>query len=190
MTNFSATISELERLLNFRLIHGHLAILGPEIYLGGEIRKKQPLHDYIELIIKFHNTGNVEFRQYGLARIDIFISDLQKIESFDVNLLKHFQRLFKRCNGNTYWGLRFEIDLAATLIQKGIKFTKGDFLPGGDHLNADFRLDDIAIECGSTRDIEVAGANSRWRWRRQLAARQSSTFNCTVRRPLNSFTDG
>jgi hypothetical protein len=147
ITNFPGTVNELERLLNFQLFHGQMSCTGGRIHLAGTLRKKEPLFEQLNLIIHYHNTTQHEFRQYGLARLAMLILDLQSIERNDGRLMKHFQRLFKRCTGNTYWGLRFEIDLAATLVKKALPFDKGEFLPGGDARNADFVLNPLAIEC-------------------------------------------
>jgi len=148
---FPETLKELERLLSYRLLSGSLSIQHYGLHLDGHIRKKQPISEWIEILFNHCNEGNIAYRQNGLCRIAALIQDLKVIEDYDPELLKYFQIQFKKCSGNSFWGLRFEIDVASSIIGKDISFVMGKDLAGGDNRNGDFVINgNIAIECTTT----------------------------------------
>lgn len=150
INNLPSTLEELERLLRFRFLEGGISRHPNGFLIDGKIKNKKPVSEWLDLLFYDCNHGNNASRQNGLSRIAALIQGLKEIEEYDINLLNYFRKHFRKCSGNTSWGLRFEIDIASSLIAKGIPFDLGKDLPGGDNKNGDFCVRDVSIECTTT----------------------------------------
>jgi hypothetical protein len=146
ISRFQSTVHELERLLDFNFL--------PRVIIRSfkdtlYVKRKRPTSDWIEQVFHDDRVGDIKTREYGLCRIAVLIIDLQTIENTSPQLLNYFRKSFRKHSDNEFWGLRFEIDIASTLIKKNISFQLGCQLPGGDALNGDFVCGTVAIECAS-----------------------------------------
>ena len=146
--NFPELVRELQSLAGIKIVDGEIYFWNGALHVRGRIRKKQPLCEFIELVIEHHNSGQIELRQYGLCRLAIIVSDLRLLKTASA-LLGFFRKRLKGSSGNEYWGWRFELDIATTLLKAGVAFQKGELLPGGDEVNGDFVIEDVRIECAS-----------------------------------------
>lgn len=146
MLRFRSTVHELERLLDFHFLpRVNLRSAKDTLY----VKRKKPISDWIEQVFHDDRTGDIKSREYGLCRIAMLVIDLQIIENASPRLLAHFRRSFRKHSDNQFWGLRFEIDVASTLVKENVSFQLGCQLPGGDALNGDFVCGTAAIECTS-----------------------------------------
>jgi len=86
----------------------------------------------------------IYFRDYELARLAMLVKHLQHIERYDFRLLQKFREKINRSDSD-YYGVRFEVAVASSLIRKGVQFTHPD--------PPDFRItydgSAICIECAS-----------------------------------------
>jgi hypothetical protein len=144
--NFRTTLKELERLLDFCFIGSGVLRTGNDTVY---IRRKEPVSSWIEQLIHAERNGDGKSKEYLLCKIAILILDLQCLEQSRPELLAHFQRKYRKHTENEFWGLRFEIDTASTLVNRGISFATGDRLPGGECKNGDFICGETSIECTS-----------------------------------------
>lgn len=121
---FSATLSELSRLLNRPVFSGKCIYsqIFNGIFITGELKAKPPLNRNIMAIIEAHNRGDVIVRQYGLTRLASLILDLQEIEKCSDKILRYFRKKYKEITENEYYGFRLEVDITATLIRKNVSF--------------------------------------------------------------------
>ena len=82
-----------------------------------------------------------------LAKLNLFVKHLQEIEEYSEVMFKQFMRKMNAAKTvGAYIGLRFEINIAASLIRKGIAFEKGE--------SPDYRIksgkEKVFIECASS----------------------------------------
>ena len=122
---------ELNRLLGTRFVPGHLS-------------NETPLARSLSQILVFHNQRNYEHRQHELTRLQFFVKHLRELETHDSKLLRHFKREIRRAGSNdSFFGVRFEVNIAASLVRKKVEFVKQEA--------PDFFLDEVgvAIECSS-----------------------------------------
>lgn len=96
-------------------------------------------------IIDYHNKGEILYRNMELNRILFLIQHLEIIKEHDSSLLKYFIReLKKQGTQDVFWGVRFELGTAVSLINKNIPFLKQE--------SPDFILSNqCSIECSSAR---------------------------------------
>lgn len=142
---FPDSFIELGRLLSQPIFYGRfIQDINEEFFLHGKLTAKLPLKQNIEVIVEDHNN-----RQYGLARLAMFILDLQQIEIHSEQILQYFQKIYKRVTPNEYYGFRLEVDITATLINKDITF-KNEM---NDETFGDIRitetLPNVFLECTS-----------------------------------------
>ena len=86
-------------------------------------------------------------RNLELTKLNLFVKHLQEIEEHSEVMFKQIRRKMNAAKiVGQYIGLRFEINIAASLIRKGIAFGKGE--------SPDFRIESgkgsISIECTSS----------------------------------------
>lgn len=114
------------------------------------ITHKPPLSSWIEDIYLDDLRNDVRARTYGMCRLFVLIEDLKILASYSQALHQGFQERYRTVTENEFWGWRFELDIATTLISKQIPFSLGVDLPGGDASNGDIVTGSIAIECTSS----------------------------------------
>lgn len=131
MTRFGQVQSKLADLLDTKFIPG----------------KRDQITDYVydvqNRILELHNEGNYDRRDHHLMRLAMFAKHLEELRSKREDLFEDFKQQLKEEDYSHYFGTRFEIDIATSLVRKDIGFEHPD--------PPDFRIsgEDIAIECGS-----------------------------------------
>lgn len=102
----------------------------------------------LEAILRYHNSGNVLARDVQLNRMALLAKHLKEIHEFDKSLSRDFKKTIKRSrNINEFFGIRFEINITATLIRHKIPFEKTE----SPDISIDFQFGKAAIECTSAR---------------------------------------
>ncbi len=133
LVRFGSVTTELNRLLGMRFVPGYSC-------------NNTPIGRAIASLIPLRNSGKLFESNFELLRLAFLIKHLKEIEQADSKLLQHFRREFRRAgNSDSYYGVRFEAYIAASLIRNKIAFKKSeapDFLILGDSLG---------IECTSVR---------------------------------------
>jgi hypothetical protein len=101
-----------------------------------------------DAIFQSHVFGDIPKRDMHLNRLDMLRKNLREIKDYDENVFRQFKRLIKRSNKiDDFFGIRFELNISATLIREKISFLKSespDFLVQNN-------IGSAAIECTSTR---------------------------------------
>lgn len=119
-------------------------ILGKQLIEGPSFAK-HPIRQSINRVLTYHGSGDYANRDYANSSISLLAKNLKKIENQDRKLLRVFRRALQACNDDTYFGVRFEVSMAASLIQNKVPFVKTE--------RPDFTLLDrwhgVCIECGS-----------------------------------------
>lgn len=96
-------------------------------------------------VLQYDNQDRHDSRDLELIKLKFLVKQLKTIEEYDINLLKAFRRQMHRSHSwSSYFGLRMEINIASALINKNVKFTKGE--------SPDFTIHkerDVYLECGS-----------------------------------------
>ena len=130
LLNYGNIVVELSRLLNTKFIT-------KEDF-------EKPIGRALKDIFYYHNAGLCSFRDYELARLIMLVKHLQHIERYDPMLLQKFREKIN-VSDSDYYGFRFEVAIASSLIKKGMQFTHPD--------PPDFRIaydgSTICIECAS-----------------------------------------
>ena len=133
MIQYSSLVLKLNELLGMRFINGNLS-------------SKTPIGQSLIRIIAFHNQGSYLQRDYEFSKMAMLVKHLQEIAEYDLDLLNTFKKqIYRSSTYDKYFGVRFEIEIAASLIRKNIKFTKSESPDFIVHTNRK----DIFIECGS-----------------------------------------
>jgi hypothetical protein len=132
MATLTENITDLKRLLGNQLIDG------PSF-------AQHPIRQSINRVFTFHDSGDYASRDYENSSISLIVKNLKEIENHDKKLLTVFRQALRSCNNDTYFGIRFEISVAASLLRSKVTFIKTE--------RPDFALleswDGICIECGS-----------------------------------------
>lgn len=133
----------LERLSNIALQFNR--ILGTR-FVPGHWSMETPLGSSLTGIFTFHNAGRYADRDFELLKLELFLKHLLEIEAADRDLLHIYKKEIKRAGStDSFYGIRFEVNIAASLLRKNISFHKQE--------SPDFRIDvaKVSIECGSVR---------------------------------------
>lgn len=115
-------------------------------FIDGNISSKSPIGKSLRKLVDYHNKGKYLLRDHEFGKIAMLVKNLKGIEGYDVNLLEEFKKQMSgSITRDTYFGIRFEINIAASLIRKNIKFTKA----GSPDFSVHEENKDVFIECGS-----------------------------------------
>ena len=141
---YCAIVLELNRLLGLRFI-----------WDGGEYTSrgaKTPIGEFVMMVGVFNNQHDYGNRNVEIAKLRTLVIDLQTIEKYDKKLLIKFKKKIADSSKNLgiYFGVRMEIKIAASLIDKGMNFTKTE--------SPDFTIDEygIYLECTSIHKFDVS----------------------------------
>jgi len=133
LMNYGSVIVELSRLTGMR-------------FINPSRKSEKPIEQFVRRTLDFHNQKKYDLRDFEFAKIKLLVKNLQEIEKYDKTLLaKINKQLLNSLNENEYYGTRFEISITASLIRKGIDFTKTE--------SPDFTINakrKIFIECTSS----------------------------------------
>jgi len=130
LLNYGNIVVELSRLLNTKFIT-------KEDF-------EKPIGRALKDIFYYHNAGLYSFRDYELARLTMLVKHLQHIERYDSMLLQKFREKINMSDSD-YYGFRFEVAVASSLIRKGIQFTT----PDPPDFSVMYNQKEIFIECTS-----------------------------------------
>lgn len=115
-------------------------------FIGPSSTSGKPIEQFVRRSLNFHNRKKYDLRDFEFAKIKLLVKNLQEIEKYDQTLLEKMNKqLLNSLNENEYYGSRFEISITASLIRKGIDFTKTE--------SPDFTINakiKIFIECSSS----------------------------------------
>jgi uncharacterized protein YqgQ len=129
-TQYEVIVSELERLLG-----------------KGFVDSNRWLRASLDRIKDLHKQDQPVLKDYEMSIIAMLVKDLQEIEEYDVSLLKKFKNnLYESVGIDEYFGVRFEINIAASLIRNGIKFLKTE----SPDFTIQMETKSIYVECGSS----------------------------------------
>jgi len=147
LSEYFASVLELNRLLGLRFIWD-----GKEYK---SIGAQTPIGESIMMAGVFHNRQDYGQRDVETAKLRTLVKSLQLIEKYDKKILRKFKKIIKDTakEQGTYFGVRAEIHIAASLIQKGINFIKTE--------SPDFTIDEYGVymECTSAHKLEGSSAN-------------------------------
>src|SRR5579859_3724686 len=108
----------------------------PTEHLIAKLLKNVGFYDQLKLFDK---------RDYSLSQLEVFVSDLLKIEKYNVAMLRKFKKSLISAEENNFYGIRFEVKIASIFIDKKINFKKSE--------SPDFTISDpqenLFFECGS-----------------------------------------
>ncbi len=132
---FGSLVIEINRLLRTRLTPGNP-------------NDETPIGHVLKLILDCNNQGRFFDRDIQLARLSIFVKNLQEIEVKKPYLITHFRKEIRRTgNTDSFYGVRFEVNVAASLIRKNIDFEKRE----SPDFSFEFNSESLFIECSSVR---------------------------------------
>lgn len=134
-------------ILDSMLQHGFVTVKLSELLNTQFIKKEDfetPIGKALKNVLWYHNNGRYKERDYELARLKMLVKHLEEIRQHDGNMLNSFRSKINRDDAN-YYGFRFEVATAASLIRKKVDFEKTE--------TPDFKVihdgHEIFIECTS-----------------------------------------
>lgn len=132
MGNYAENLSELQRLLG-------------EDFISAKVTAQHPLRKALERVLDYHRENDYLNRDYENGMISLLVKNLKEIEQHDTKLSRVLKRHLKKSDADTYFGIRLEVSVAASLIRHNIPFRKTE--------HPDFTLcsqfEGATIECGS-----------------------------------------
>ncbi|AIF83279.1 hypothetical protein NTE_01207 [Candidatus Nitrososphaera evergladensis SR1] len=110
-----------------------------------------PIQQSINTIFQLHNAHRYQERNYHIAILQFLVRNLLDIEKHDQKLLKKYRRIIRdSLDVNKYYGARFEVATASTLIRNKCNFERviETTTPTPDFVIHE--VSDVFLECGST----------------------------------------
>jgi len=96
-------------------------------------------------VLELNKQGELIQRDYELSKLNMFRKHLSEVEERDRELFNEYKRELNQVGYDRYFGIRFELDVAASLIRKGVAYSHPD--------PPDFEIQhgdqELAIECTS-----------------------------------------
>jgi len=133
--------------LSFMLQYGDIVVKLSQL-LNKKFLKEEdfskPIGDAIKNIIRLHNMGMYEKRDYELARLRMLIKHLEELKHYDENLFNNFRARINKSD-TAYFGFRFELAIVVSLIRKNIDFKKTE----SPDFTVNWGAHKIGIECVS-----------------------------------------
>lgn len=133
LIKYSAVVLELNRLLGTRFVPDHPS-------------NKTPLGESVYGILAHHNAGNYSHRDYELQKTAFLIQNLKELEENRPDLLSAYKNVLRKTgSSDSFFGARFEISSASSLVMKGVLVEKDE--------SPDIRIKEslVEIECTSVR---------------------------------------
>lgn len=132
MMRLGDQVLEINRMLGAKYVPGHACMDSP---IG---------RDLVQMF-EHHNAGRYALRDFELLRLTMLVKNLKEIEACRPELLAHYKRELRRSSSSAgYYGIRFEVNIAASLTRHGVSYRKTEA--------PDFSLNGGAgIECTSAR---------------------------------------
>ncbi len=138
----------IDFILQFGLITKEIAELLNYKFVPDSPGQKSVVGKGLHYILELHNKGEYNQRDIELARANMFLKHLKEVKESRPDLFKFFKNEIKGVLANDrFFGIRFELNIAASLIRKGISFNKQetpDFVLSEE-------MNNIGIECSSVR---------------------------------------
>ena len=118
------------------------------------VGSRTPIGESILMAGIFHNKGDYSRRNVEIAKLSMLVKHLRTIEKYDQRLLDTFKKKLRDTSKNwgTYFGVRLEINIAASLIEKKVIFVKTE--------SPDFTIREceVYMECASIHRSNVGSA--------------------------------
>jgi hypothetical protein len=127
-------------------VAGNLSSLLGMRFVPGSPAAASPIGRTLATISGYYNRGMVLTSECEMMKMVMLVKHLREIERHDGELLEKFKDdLYNRPTASQYYGIRCEIATAATLVRRGIAFSKQE--------SPDFRIavdgHELFVECGS-----------------------------------------
>jgi len=120
------------------------SILG-KAFLDSPKYASHPLRACIDAVYGHHLSARPALRDLENARVSLLVANLRQIQGHDRRMLAVLKRQLFTSNEDTYFGVRLEISVAASLIRAGRTFLKTE--------SPDFTIesepDSVFVECTS-----------------------------------------
>jgi len=114
-------------------------------FMNSNRTAQHPLRQSLARVLEFQRDNDYFNWDYENGAISLLVKNLNEIEVHDRKLLKILRKTLKNSNDDTYFGIRLEISVAASLIRNNTPFSKNehpDFILHG-------MFEGASIECGS-----------------------------------------
>jgi len=105
---------------------------------------EKPIGRALKEIVEYYNAGLHQFVDYEIARLKMLVKHLQNIEQYDSRLLQDYRRKINTTDSD-YYGFRFEVAVASSLIRKELQFTT----PDPPDFKVIYNSEEVFIECTS-----------------------------------------
>ena len=135
LTDYAKVVVELSRLLDLQFVQSSP---GLDTRVGKAITG----------VLVYWNRQEQEKARWELHRLAFLVKHLAEVEAYDKALFELFKKQFRsgKLGRDGYFGLRFEVNIAASLIRKRLQPKKRE----SPDFEVAFAPEIIYIECGST----------------------------------------
>ena len=166
LISYGVLVNNLSRLLEMR-------------FTPGETGNDSPVGKSLRKVLDYHNRGEYSRRDHELAKMQLLTKHLGAIGHHDHHMLGQFAKQLRDSHGwDQYFGARLEINVAASLIRKGVTFRKREH-PDFAILNTN----DVCIECASTHMNIPKTYDGKYNISRVIRAKSAKPY-CNARAAL------
>lgn len=159
MRQFASVMSKIANLLEMRFT--------PQSEEGME----EFLYQISKGVLQLHRNQNTLARDYELARLAMFAKHLTEVHENNTKLFNQYKQELNEIGYDRYFGVRFELDTAASLIRKDVAYEHPD--------PPDFVIQreqgEIAIEC-TTSHFSGGERTAREKYTQFLTSKSSKDY--------------
>lgn len=112
----------MDFLVRFGALSVELARLAGQQFVPDGVAYKGPISGSLEAVLRLHNEGRQEERDWEMTRLAFLARDLKRIEEHDAQLLERFRQKLRDPDLSRYFGTRHESATASALINCGLDF--------------------------------------------------------------------
>ena len=168
--------------LGFMLQYGNIVVKLSQL-LNKKFLKREdfqrPIGQAIENIIRLHNMGMYEQRDYEIARLKMLVKHLEEVKQQNENMFKIFQTRINKSDTD-YLGFRFELATAASLIRKGINFEKTE----SPDFTINWKGHKIGIECVNVHIEKPTSKNLIHKIKKAIKRKAGKTYSIVTSKIL------
>jgi hypothetical protein len=163
--------------LRFLQVSEALALLLDMRFVPDASSRNHPIHRSLQHILDLHTQGEFRSRDLHLNRMYLVAKNLAEVREHSPDYFESFKsRIKKAVKGDNYYGVRFELNIAATLARHNVSFEMPD---PPDFLIPGFG-EEVTIECTSARRRKRAPKQSYFYKIESAAGKKSrKTYTCS-----------
>jgi len=162
----------------FLVSYGALTVSMSEMlgmrFTPGSPAQESPVGASLKATLRYHNEGKYELRDTEMAKLALFERHLLTIKARPDVLRVFAQRMRSPDAWNQYFGTRLEVNIAASLLRKGVEFEKTEPPDFTIHWHGN----QLLLECGSAHLTERKDTDVRYKLDSVIHEKSAKPYCC------------